>query len=159
MEDIVLREWVPIGALVRVLMVVFSFIIIFITIVLVGLGNLITEDFCGLIVGWGVLAFVLFLFWNFRGLEIKISTYELLVSYGFFNKKSIRLNKISSCKVTKASFGRYGGIGVRYGFDGSTAYSTSFGNAVEIVPIDGQTFVFSSNNPEKICNVIRAKNR
>jgi len=60
MEDIVLREWVPIGALVRVLMVVFSFIIIFITIVLVGLGNLITEDFCGLIVGFWLLSFFCF---------------------------------------------------------------------------------------------------
>ena len=156
MENIVLREFVPIGALVRVLMIFFSFVIIFITIILLGLGNLASDDFYGLIVGWGVLAFVLFLFWNYWGIEIKISNDELLVRYGLFNKKSIRLDEISSCKVTKASFGRYGGVGVRYGFDGSTAYSTSFGNAVEIVPISGRNFVFSSINPEKICNTIMA---
>jgi hypothetical protein len=154
MENIVLREFVSIGVLIKFLMIFFSLIIIFITIVLIGLGNLSSEDFYGLIVGWGVLTFVLFLFWNFRGLEIKISTNELLVKYGVFNKKSIRLDEISSCKVTKASFSRYGGVGVRYGFDGSTAYSTSFGNAVEIVPISGRTFVFSSNNPEEICKTI-----
>ena len=133
---------------------IFSLIIIFITIVLTGLGNLSSEDFYGLIVGWGVLAFILFLFWNFRGLEITISTNELLVKYGVFNKKSIRLNEISSCNVTKTSFGRYAGVGVRYGFNGSTVYSTSFGNAVEIVPIYGRTFAFSSNNPEEICKTI-----
>ena len=155
MENIVLREFVPIGVLVRVLMAIFSFIIILITIVLMGVGNLSSEDFYGLIVGWGVLTFVLFLFWNFRGLEITLSTDELRVKYGFFNKKSIRLDHVSSCKVTKARFGRYGGVGVRYGFDGSTAYSTAFGNAVEIVTIQGQTFVFSSNDPEEICRKIR----
>ena len=84
-----------------------------------------------------MLAFILFLFWNYRGLEIKISSNELSVKYGIFNKKSIRLAEITSCRVTEASFGRYGGVGVRYGIDGSTAYTTSFGNAVEIVPNSG----------------------
>ena len=159
MANIVLREWVPIGILVRFLMISFSLIIIFITAVLIGLGNLASEDFYGLIVGWGVLAFVLFLFWNYRGLEIEINSNELSVKYGFFNKRSIRLAQIASCKVTKASFGRYGGVGVRYGFDGSTAYTTSFGNAVEIIPKKGSTFVFSSINPEKICKIIEANTR
>ena len=157
MENIVLREFVPIGALVRFLMILFSCIIFFITIILLEFENLSSEDFYGLIVGWAILAFVLFLFWNYRGIEIMISNNELLVRYGLFNKKSIRLDEISSCKVSKASFGRYGGVGIRYGFDGSIAYSTSLGNAVEIVPISGRTFVFSSNNPKKICNTIMEK--
>ena len=84
MENIILKEFVPIGALVKFLMIFFSLLIIFITIVLMAFGNLSSEDFYGLIVGWGVLAFVLILFWNFRGLEIKISTNELLVKYGVF---------------------------------------------------------------------------
>jgi len=69
------------------------------------------------------------------------------------------LQEIVSCQITKASFGRYGGIGVRYGFDGSTAYTTSFGNAVEIIPKEGRPFVFSSKNPEKICKIINAKTK
>ena len=159
MGNIVLREWVPIGFLVRFLMISFTSIIIFITAFLIGLGNLTSEDFYGLIVGWGVLAFVLILFWNFRGLEIKINSNELSVKYGFFNKRSIRLAQIVSCKVTKASFGRYGGVGVRCGFDGSIAYTTSFGNAIKIIPMKGSTFVFSSRNPEKICKIIEANKR
>ena len=152
-----MREWVPIGILVRFLMISFSLIIIFISAVLIGLGNLASEDFYGIIVGWGVLAFVLFLFWNYRGLEIKINSNELSVKYGIFNKKSIKIKEIVSCKITKASFRNYGGSGVRYGFDGSTAYTTFFGNAVEIVPKKGRTFVFSSKSPERICKILNKK--
>jgi uncharacterized membrane protein YdbT with pleckstrin-like domain len=157
MENIAFKEWVPAGNLVRLLMISFSFLIIIGTILLIVFGNITTEDYYGLIFAWGVLAFVLFLFWNYRGLEIKISTNELTVKYGLFNKKSIRLTEITSCRVTKASFGRYGGIGVRYGLDGSTAYTTSFGNTVEIVPNVGRKFVFSSNNPQKICTKVKNK--
>ena len=157
MQETVYREWVSAGILVKVLMGGFSLIIICITALLAIFGNLDVEDFYGLIIGWGVLAFVLFLFWNYRGLEIKISSKKLTVDYGIFNKKSIELSNIASCKVTQASFGRYGGVGVRYGFDGSTAYTTSFGNAVEITPRNGQTFVFSSVNTKRICTIIKTK--
>jgi len=44
---------------------------------------------------------------------------------------------------------------VRYGFDCSLAYTTSFGNAVKIVPKKGKTFVFSSNKPKEICQIIK----
>ena len=159
MHDVVYREWVPAGVLIKGLMTAFSAIVVFGTLFIVLLVDFSIEDFYGLIFSWGVLAFILFLFWNYRGLEIKISLDELSVSYGVFNKKSIMLKEIVSCQITKASFGRYGGSGVRYGFDGSTAYTTSFGNAVEIVPKEGRTFVFSSKNPEKICKIINAKTK
>jgi hypothetical protein len=154
MKNLFFREWVPAGLLIRVLMVGFSLIVVIITMLLVIVGNLTIEDYYGLIISWSVLAFVLFLFWNYRGLEIKIDSDKLSIKYGIFNKKSIKISHISSCIITKASFGRYGGVGIRYGLDGSTAYTTSFGNAVEIVPKEGRIFVFSSNNPERICNII-----
>ena len=157
MENIAFKEWVPAGNLVRFLMISFLFLIIIGTSLIIVFGNITTEDYYGLTITWGVLAFVLFLFWNYRGLEIKISTNELTVKYGIFNKKSIRLAEITSCRVSEASFGMYGGIGVRYGLDGSIAYTTSFGCAVEIVPNVGRKFVFSSNNPQKICTKVKTK--
>jgi hypothetical protein len=154
MGDYVYREWVSIGVLNKVLIAVFSIIIVFGTLFTVLLVDLSVEDLYGFIVAWGVLAFILFLFWNYRRLEIKINYNQLSINYGIFNKKSIKLKEIVSCQITKASFGRYGGSGVRYGFDGSTAYTTSFGNAVEIVPKKGRNFVFSSKTPDKICEII-----
>ena len=71
-----------------------------------------------------------------------------------FNKKSFLLKEIISCQKTKA-FGRYLGVGVRYGFDGSMAYTTSFGEAVEVAPKAGRTFVFSSKKPDKVCEIIK----
>jgi hypothetical protein len=103
------------------------------------------------------LAVVLFVFWNYRGIWIKVTTENLLIHYGFFNHKHIMIDDIVSCNLVKASFRRFRGVGVRYGLDGSWAYTTSFGNAVEIVPKKGKTFVFSSNHPEKICKIINTK--
>jgi len=157
MHDYIYREWVPAGVLIKSLMTVFSAIVIFGTLFMVLWVDLSVEDLYGLIFAWGVLAFVLFLFWNYRGLEIKINHDELSVNYGIFNKKSIKLKEIISCQITKASFGRYGGSGVRYGSDGTTAYTTSFGTAVEIVPKVGRTFVFSSKSPVKICKIINVR--
>jgi len=70
---------------------------------------------------------------------------------------STALMRRRSLNARARSFGRYGGVGVRIGFDGSWAYTTSFGNAVKIVPRNGRTFVFSSNKPEEICQIIKKK--
>jgi hypothetical protein len=94
------------------------------------------------------------LFWNYRGLKIQINSKELRVVYGLFNRKSFLLTDIVSCQKTKASFAKYWGVGVRYGSDGSVAYTASFGDAVEIAPKTGRTFVFSSKTLEQVCTLI-----
>jgi hypothetical protein len=103
---------------------------------------------------WGILAFILFVFWNFRGLRIQIKGDMLSVVYGMFNKKSFLLKEIISCQKTKA-FGRYLGVGVRYGLDGSLAYTTSFSEVVEVVLKAGRIFVFSSKQPDQVCEIIK----
>ena len=101
------------------------------------------------------MALIGFLFWNYRGLCIQISGGKLTVVYGMFNKKSFVLKELTYCKRTKANLGRYFGIGIRYGTDGSVAYTTSFGDAVEVAPKEGKVFVFSSKNPDKVCEAIK----
>jgi len=155
METVGYSEWVPAGYLIKGLMGMFSAVIVFVTLLLCLQGRTVGEDFWGLAFGWGILAFVLFLFWNYRGLRIQISSSRLFVTYGLFNQKSFLLNDIVSCERIKASFGRYLGVGVRYGFDGSLAYTTSFGDAVMVVPKRGRTFVFSSNKPDHVCKILR----
>jgi hypothetical protein len=154
METNSYSEWVPAGALVKGLMAVFSAIIVLVTFVLFLQGRTSGEDAFGIAFGWGILAFVLFLFWNYRGLKIRIDNNTLFVEYGLFNQKSFLLEEITSCRRIKASFGRYLGVGVRYGFDGSLAYTASFGDAVMVVPKRGRTFVFSSNKPDEVCEIL-----
>ena len=159
MCDIVYQERVSSGLLVKGLMTIFSGIIFFGTLFMILLVDLSVEDYFGFVFSWGILAFVLFLFWNYRYLEIRINPDKLIVRYGLFNKKSIMFTDIISCQITQASFGKYGGIGVRYGFNGSTVYTTSFGTAVEIIVKEGRAFVFSSKNPKKICKLIETQTR
>ncbi len=120
--------------LVKGLFAMVSSIIVFVTFAVFFFSEeLLVEDILGIAFAWVVLAFLLFIFWNYRGLRIQIKNDRLSLDYGIFNKKSFLLKEITSCKKTKA-FGRYMGVGVRYGFDGSMAYTTSFADAVEVVP-------------------------
>ena len=153
MKDVLYAEWVPAGTLIKALVGFFSLLSLCILLITIAVGVAVQHPF--LIVALASpLAFVLFAFWNYRGIQIKVTTNKLSIYYGFFNRKHILIGDIASCEPTKASFGRYGGIGIRYGTDSSWAYTTSFGNAVKIVLRKGRSFVFSSNNPEKICNII-----
>jgi len=104
-----------------------------------------------------ILGILPLVFWNYRGLQIKITNERLSVYYGRFDRKSFLLKDIISCKKTKA-FGRYLGIGVRVGLDGSMAYTTSFASAVEVMPKEGRTLVFSSKDPDKVCEIINRRN-
>ena len=148
-------EWVPAGRFIKVAkLVTTSFIIVVVVLLLVFVRPLDTEALIGIGVSVAVLFFILFLLLNFRGIKIKIDSDTIRVNYGLFNNKLIRLDEIGSCKPVKAPFRRFAGVGVRYGFDGSHAFTTSFGDAVEITPVKGRVFVFSSNHPDKICELI-----
>ena len=153
MNDVAYVEWVPAGTLIKAL--VGSLLLLILCVLLITFTAGVAFQYPLLIVVLASpLAFVLLAFWNYRGLQIQVTEKELLANYGLFNRKRILLGDIVSCEPTKASFGRYGGIGVRYGTDRSWAYTTSFGNAVKIILRKGKPFVFSSNNPEEICSII-----
>ena len=157
MENVEYSEWVPAGALVKGLFLMITSIIVLVTIAIFLFSQeLLVEDIFGLAFAWVILSFLLFIFWNYRGLRIQITNDTLYLNYGLFDKKSFLLKDIASCKKTKA-LGRYLGVGVRLGLDGSMAYTTSFATAVEVTPKVGRTFVFSSKNPDLICELI-AKN-
>jgi hypothetical protein len=154
MANVEYSEWVPAGVLVKGLFLMVTSIIVVVTIaVFLFSQELLVEDFFGVAFAWVVLFVLLFVFWNYRGLRIQITNYRLSVNYGLFDKKSFLLKEIASCKKTKA-LGRYLGVGVRFGLDGSMAYTTSFASAVEVTPKVGRTFVFSSKNPDLICELI-----
>ena len=158
MEHAVYSEWVPAGKFVKTTILAVTSLIIFVLVMLaVFIQPLDAEAVIGMGASVAVLVFILVVSLNFRGIKIQLSSETLTVDFGFFNHKSIRLDEIVSCRLLKASFSRFGGVGVRYGIDGSWAYTTSFGNAVEIVPKEGRTFVFSSNDPQKICQIINNK--
>jgi hypothetical protein len=156
MDNSEYSEWVPAGLLVKGLFALVSMIIVFVSFAVFHFsGGLLVEDILGVSLAWVILGILLLVFLNYRGLHIKIYDQKLSVTYGRFDKKVFLLSDIVSCKKTK-SFGRYLGVGVRVGFDGSLAYTTSFGSAVEVTPKSGRVFVFSSKSPDKICQILQA---
>jgi fumarate reductase subunit D len=157
MKNIEYNEWVPAGALVKSLFALVSLIVVGVTFAFfIFSEGLLSEDILGISFAWVILAVLLLIFWNYRGLHIKINDESLFVNFGRFDKKSFLLNDISSCKKTK-SFGRYLGVGVRVGLDGSMTYTTSFASAVEVTPKVGKVFVFSSKNPDRVCEIINQR--
>jgi len=154
MQGVDYTEWVPMGKLVKGLVLMVFSLEIFISAILQYFEGIIVESLIGVGLAWSILALIGFLFWNYRGISVEISNGRLTVVYGMFNKKSFALDEITYCRRTKANLGRYFGIGIRYGTDGSVAYTTSFGDAVEVAPKEGRMFVFSSKKPDQICQTI-----
>ena len=154
MAEVMYSEWVPAGTLVKTLVGFVSSLISCVLLIVIAVGVAIQIPFL-IVVLASVLALVLILFWNYRGIQIQVTNKELSINYGFFNHKHIPISNIVSCKHTKTPLSKYGGAGVRYCFtDRSWAYITSFGDAVKIIQRKERSFVFSSNNPEKLCSII-----
>ena len=72
MQNADYTEWVPAGALVKGLFVMVSSIVVFVTFAVFLFSEaMVVEDIFGVGFAWVVLAFLLFVFWNYRGLRIQ----------------------------------------------------------------------------------------
>ncbi len=151
-RGILYTEWVPAGRFIKV-------VVLFACILIASLGIIVTAflpielAFIGIICG-AVSLLIFLMYWNYRGLKITLTSNQIEVAYGIFNHKRIPIKKITSCDKTKANFRTYGGVGIRFGVDGSWAYNTDFGEAVKLTFQSGRPFVFSTKNSEQICNLI-----
>ena len=151
-DEIVYGEWVSAGRFVKGMM-------LFVCLLFISVGIIIyasnPKELAFLAIIFGAASILIFLlYWNYRGLKITLTNDQLEVVYGIFNQKKIPLNTITSCDITQANFRTYGGVGIRFGTDGSWAYNTDFGEAVKLTFQDGRPFVFSTRNPQKICDLI-----
>jgi hypothetical protein len=149
----VYSEWVSVGKFVRAIAGSISVLALVVLIIAIWFSISIQNPLFAVVVALPLI-FVLILYVNYRGVRIRITSKELIVNYGILNRKRIPISDIASCERTKANFGKYLGVGIRYGTDGSWAYSTSFSDAVKINQLSGRPFVFSSNNSDEICSII-----
>jgi hypothetical protein len=157
-DNILYSEWVSAGKFVKAFVGSVSVTALFVLAMAVWFSISMRSPLFAVIVAFPLI-FLLILFGNYRGVRIRITSKELIVTYGIFNRKRILISEIASCEHTRASFGKYWGVGVRYGTDGSLAYSTSFSNAVKINRLRERPFVFSSNKPDEICSIISRMNQ
>ena len=151
-ENLLYIEYVPLAKFVKILI---SLVFIFSIFMVITISALIPQVMMPLLsISGGLCFFILLVYLNYRGLQINLTRNQIELKYGIFNHKRIPLKKIISCETTKASFKKYGGVGIRLGSDGSRAYNTDFGEAVKLIYQDGKPFVFSTKKPQKLCNLI-----
>jgi len=98
---------------------------------------------------FGAESLLILVYLVFMRLDISIDPERVEVRFGII-RKTIPIEEIVSCEPTHASFKIYGGVGIRYGIDGSMAFTTSFGDAVKIRRRRGRSFVFSTNRPFEV---------
>jgi hypothetical protein len=98
---------------------------------------------------------LIFMYVNFRSLEVKVQGRSLEFGFGIF-KKRFSLSDIISCEETTITFGEFLGIGIRRGFDGTICYNTRFGKGVRI-KTKGKVYVLTSNNPQALCEALKAR--
>ena len=81
------------GALVKGLFALISVIIVVVSFaVFLFSGGLLVEDIFGVSLAWAILGILLLVYWNYRGLQIKIADQRLSVTYGRLDKKSFLLS-------------------------------------------------------------------
>jgi len=98
---------------------------------------------------FGAEALLILVYLVFMRLDISIDPERVEVRFGII-RKTIPIEEIFSCEPTQARFKVYGGVGIRYGIDGSMAFTTSFGDAMKIRRRRGRSFVFSTNRPFEV---------
>jgi len=99
---------------------------------------------------------VIFLYLNLRTLRIRVTESRLRVAFGVIGT-SVPLSEVLLVEAEKPSFWRYGGLGIRWGWDGSVGYLMSYGEAVRVIRRRGRAFVFSTHNPSTVIEVIQNK--
>lgn len=149
-EELIYRETVPLTRWVLVLVWLVLLVMIGIAVINL-LSGVDSADRGGMLITTFVTIVIAFVIWNFRAIEIRVTRNQFEARYGIFNRTAIPLAEIETCLPTRASFGRYLGIGVRMGTDGTRAYTTSFGPAVEVRRRGARPFVVSTNNPSELC--------
>ena len=72
MVDVVYSEWVPAGTLVKALVGFVSLLLLCVLLITIAVGVAVQIPFL-IVVLASVLAFVLFVFWNYRGIQIQVT--------------------------------------------------------------------------------------
>jgi hypothetical protein len=157
-EAVLYRETVPISSYIVVpLTLVLALIVVLQPFILSSAGAEAGSTVSLILIA--VFVFLGFIVWNFRAIRILVTQEAIEVTYGLFNHQVIPATDVASCEETKATWGRYWGVGVRYGNDKSIAYTTNFGPAVQISRRHGRLFVVSTKRPAELCAAIRSMGR
>ncbi len=103
-----------------------------------------------------VTVIIVIVYMTFRKLRITVSDTHLTVGFGYI-RHTVRIDNIDTVEATQVPWYRYGGFGIRMGWDWSVAYIQNWRPGVRVVPKKGRVLYFSSNQPYIIAEKIKPK--
>ncbi len=100
-----------------------------------------------------IIVIEIFILYNFYQLKIRLNNDFLQFSFGWFKKK-IPIFEIKECLIQDYKLGRYGGYGIRIGFDKSIGYVARGGRGVKINTSKKNYFI-STDRPEELSGILK----
>jgi hypothetical protein len=100
-----------------------------------------------------VVLLLVFLYFSLKTLRIRLTEGELSLAFGVI-ETSIPLSNVLHLETEKPSFWRYGGFGIRWGWDGSVGYLMNYEEAVRVTRRRGRAILFSTRHPDEVVAVI-----
>jgi len=101
-----------------------------------------------------LLVFLIVVSLNFWRLRVRVTREFFEARFGLFARK-IPLKEIVGVGECEVKFPNYWGLGIKWGFDGSTAYCTRFGRGVRLKLKHGRDFVVSARNAAGLLRVLK----
>ncbi|MBN2336043.1 hypothetical protein JXL21_10835 [Candidatus Bathyarchaeota archaeon] len=93
------------------------------------------------------------IYFVFRTLRIEVAGGVLEIGFGFI-KTRINLSDVVHVEAVKPPWWRYGGLGLRWGFDGSVAYIIRYGPGIRVVSTKRRPLFFNTRNPDELLRVL-----
>ena len=91
----------------------------------------------------------------FARFTVGVNPTQITLRFGAVAKK-IPMREVTGASAAEAKAGNYGGIGIRYGADGTVAYIRSFGPAVKLTRKEGRPLLFSTYNALEVSRLINS---
>lgn len=91
----------------------------------------------------------------FARFTVGIDPIQVTLRFGLVAKK-IPIKEVIGATVEDARAGNYGGIGIRYGADGTVAYIRNFGPAVKLTRKEGRPLLFSTRSALEVSRLINS---
>lgn len=82
----------------------------------------------------------------FARFTVSIDPTRITLRFGLVARK-IPMKDVASATTAQAKAGNYGGIGIRYGIDGSKAFLRSFGPAVKVISVTSRDSLLDAKCP------------
>jgi hypothetical protein len=100
-------------------------------------------------------ASIVVVFLAFSRMTVRIDPTKVKLRLGVVVKE-VRMQDVVDAAVEKAMLRTYGGIGIRYGTDGSMAFLSSLGAAVKLTRRNGRPILFSTRRAPEVSQLVNS---